>query len=58
MPKAFYRKGNMYGRSGYHIAIGFTDYRFYFGTLEQAKTAACARFCTKPQNMEWIRMEE
>ena len=51
---AFYRKGTLWGRDGYEIAIGYTDYRFYFGTLREAKNAACERFCTKPSLLKWV----
>lgn len=51
---AFYRKGALWGRDGYEIAIGYTDYRFYLGTLREAKNAACERFCTKPSLLKWV----
>lgn len=52
-PSAYYRKGVLWGKDGYWIAVGYTDERFYFGNLTEAKRAACAMFCTVPSYLDW-----
>ena len=58
MPSGYYKKGTLWGRDGYEIALGYTDYRFFFGTLGEAKKAACERVCTSPKTVNWKNMGE
>lgn len=57
-PYGYYFEGDMWGRDGYYIAIGIEDYAFYFGSLAEAKKAACESHYTKPSNVHWKKVEK
>lgn len=48
-----YSRGRLWGRSGYSIAIGIEDARFYFGNLTEAKSAACKQKGLLISEVKW-----
>lgn len=44
MLTVWYKKGVWYGIKGFYMSTEYTDERFFFGTLEEAKEAFCKQF--------------